>query len=185
MYFFLWEKTSFPTPSLVPLFFYVSYLTYFDFEPFTAKHSHRYGKLINVTYDFYFHISCIQPNIPYTSYTVCPRSLIDTYTGWPRSYRKYLLQITQPSQYGYAKLQYRFAVTSGSPRKYVSLVRTPHWRWHSIAHFNVLCIEVGLFIPLLKTGSILFEIKTDLFFWEHCLLPYVFRCVLRQIRVNV
>ena len=35
-------------------------------------------------------------------------------TGWPRSYRKYILQITQPSQYGYAKLQYRFAVTSGS-----------------------------------------------------------------------
>ena len=36
-------------------------------------------------------------------------------TGWPRSYRKYILQITQPSQYGYAKLQYRFAVTSLSP----------------------------------------------------------------------
>ena len=36
-------------------------------------------------------------------------------TGWPRSYRKYILQITQPSQYVYAKLQYRFAVTSGSP----------------------------------------------------------------------
>ena len=39
-------------------------------------------------------------------------------TGWPRSYRKYLLQITQPSQYRYANLQYRFAVTSGSPSKY-------------------------------------------------------------------
>ena len=26
------------------------------------------------------------------------------YTGWPRSYRKYILQITQPSQHGYAKL---------------------------------------------------------------------------------
>ena len=37
-------------------------------------------------------------------------------TGWwPRSYRKYILQITQPSQYRYATLQYRFAVTSGSP----------------------------------------------------------------------
>ena len=33
------------------------------------------------------------------------------YTGWPRSYRKYMLQITQSSQYKYAKLQYRFAVT--------------------------------------------------------------------------
>ena len=39
-------------------------------------------------------------------------------TGWPRSYRKYILQITQHSQYGYAKLQYRFAVTSGSPSTY-------------------------------------------------------------------
>ena len=36
-------------------------------------------------------------------------------TGWPRSYRIYQLQITQPSQYGSAKLQYRFAVISGSP----------------------------------------------------------------------
>ena len=36
-------------------------------------------------------------------------------TGWPRSYRKYILQITQPSQYIYAKLLYRFTVTSGSP----------------------------------------------------------------------
>ena len=36
----------------------------------------------------------------------------------PRSYRKYILQITQPSQYRYAKLQYRFVVTSGSPRSF-------------------------------------------------------------------
>ena len=40
-------------------------------------------------------------------------------TGWPRSYRKYILQITQPSEYGYGKLQYRFAVTSGSPSRYI------------------------------------------------------------------
>ena len=40
-------------------------------------------------------------------------------TGWPRSYRKYILQIPQPSQYGYAKSQYRFAVTSGSPSKWL------------------------------------------------------------------
>ena len=33
----------------------------------------------------------------------------DEYTGWPRSYHKYILQITQPSQYRYAKSQYRFA----------------------------------------------------------------------------
>ena len=37
------------------------------------------------------------------------------YTWWPRSYRKYILQITQHSQYRYAKLQYRFAVIYGSP----------------------------------------------------------------------
>ena len=33
-------------------------------------------------------------------------------TGWSISYRKYILQIMQPSQYRYAKLQFRFAVTS-------------------------------------------------------------------------
>ena len=33
-------------------------------------------------------------------------------TGWQRSYLKYIVQITQPSQY--ANLQYRYAVTSGS-----------------------------------------------------------------------
>ena len=32
-----------------------------------------------------------------------------------RSCRKYILQITQLSKYRYAKLQYRFAVTPGSP----------------------------------------------------------------------
>ena len=36
-------------------------------------------------------------------------------TGWPRSYHKYILQIMQPAQYRCAKLQYRFAVTAGSP----------------------------------------------------------------------
>ena len=37
------------------------------------------------------------------------------YTGCPISSRKYILQITQPSQYKYTKLQYRFAVFSGAP----------------------------------------------------------------------
>ena len=31
------------------------------------------------------------------------------------SYRKYILQIKQPSQYKYTKLQYSFAVISGAP----------------------------------------------------------------------
>ena len=35
--------------------------------------------------------------------------------GRPRSYRKYILQITQTSQYRYAKLQHRFVVTFGAP----------------------------------------------------------------------
>ena len=37
------------------------------------------------------------------------------YLYWPRWYRTYILQITQPSQSRYAKLPYRFPVTSGSP----------------------------------------------------------------------
>ena len=62
------------------------------------------------------------------------------YTGWPRSYRKYILQITQTSQYGYAKLQYRFAVTSGSPS---SLSILYHPFYHSI--LSILFISVILF----------------------------------------
>ena len=34
---------------------------------------------------------------------------LDQYTGWPRSYRKYILQITQPSQYRTLTIQYKFA----------------------------------------------------------------------------
>ena len=49
-------------------------------------------------------------------------------TGWPRSYRKYILQIRQPSQYGYAKLQYRFAVTSGSPSAWKFAETEPVYR---------------------------------------------------------
>ena len=49
-----------------------------------------------------------------TRYTIYIQGYI-AFTGWPRSYRKYILQITQTSQYRYAKLQYRFSVTSGSP----------------------------------------------------------------------
>ena len=37
--------------------------------------------------------------------------------GDPEVTEKYILQITQPSQYRYAKLQYRFAVTSWSPSR--------------------------------------------------------------------
>ena len=50
---------------------------------------------------------------------VAERYLHTICTWWPRSYRKYILQITQPSQYRYAKLQYRFAITSGSPSIHV------------------------------------------------------------------
>ena len=39
--------------------------------------------------------------------------LTEVGTGWSISYRKYILQSTKPAQYRYAKLQYRFAVTSG------------------------------------------------------------------------
>ena len=39
-------------------------------------------------------------------------------------YRKYIQQITQPSQYRYAKLQYRFAVTSGSPSNMIFKFKT-------------------------------------------------------------
>ena len=55
-------------------------------------------------------------------------------TGWPRSYHKYMLQITQHSQYGYAKLQYRFAVTSGSPSTII-------WPIESFIFFTTATME--------------------------------------------
>ena len=73
------------------------------------------------------------------------------HTGWPRSYRKYILQITQPSQYRYTKLQYRFAVTSGSPSTIIHMYNTcfmpsltyktqkqsiNHWRHNKIFSFT-------------------------------------------------
>ena len=45
----------------------------------------------------------------------CTTSECNEPTGWPRRYRKYILQITQPSQYRYTKSPYRFAVTAGWP----------------------------------------------------------------------
>ena len=74
-------------------------------------------------------------------------------TGWPRSYCKYMLQITQPSQYGYEKLQYRFAITSGSPSTLLAYVH----KWiqvalkdiildksdtHRLAHMYVYCVYI-------------------------------------------
>ena len=53
---------------------------------------------------------------------------------WARSYRKYILKITQPSQYGYAKLQYGFVVTSGS----LSMVATQN------PYFTYLAAEVQI-----------------------------------------
>ena len=45
-------------------------------------------------------------------------------TGWDISYRKYILRITQPCQYRYTKLQYRFAVTSWSPSMYLNILNS-------------------------------------------------------------
>ena len=63
-----------------------------------------------------------------------PINWYNWYTGRPRSYRKYIQQITQPSQYGYAKLQYRFAVTSGSPSTII-------WPIESFIFFTTATIE--------------------------------------------
>ena len=43
------------------------------------------------------------------------RKLIILHTRRSIYYRKYILQITQPSQYRYSQSQYRFAVISAAP----------------------------------------------------------------------
>ena len=60
----------------------------------------------------------------------------DRATGRPRSYRKYILQISQPSQYRYAKLQYRFAVISGSPSMPVTTYA--HSKIHNTLQYSTL-----------------------------------------------
>ena len=77
------------------------------------------------------HILIIITSSPLLYNIPCP------YTGWPRSYRKYILQITPPSQYGYATLQYRFAVTSGSPSNMHFWVR----RIHILSRYRHNCVS--------------------------------------------
>ena len=79
----------------------------------------------------YYELSDFPPEVMYTCmqivklYTSICSAINVKRTGWARSYRKYLLQITQPSQYWYAKIQYRFAVTSGSPSSIILLEQKP------------------------------------------------------------
>ena len=70
-------------------------------------------------------------------------------TRWPRSYRKYILQITQPSQYRYGNLQYRFAVTSGSPSTLIKFCPTTKG---FIQCFNARQ-QSGIRIPIRITGN--------------------------------
>ena len=77
-----------------------------------------------------------------------------TFYWGTRSYRKYILQITQPSLYGYAKLQYRFAVTSGSPsrrKEWMSKVKGWVGGWSKCALYTPAVIT---FYPT-RLGSVL------------------------------
>ena len=65
---------------------------------------------------------------------------------------EYLLQITQPSQYGYAKSKYSFAVTSGSPSK-----------CHKVDHLEAIYtagVGEGLFADEVCLGAGLLLTKT-------------------------
>ena len=64
--------------------------------------------------------------------------------GWPGSYRKYMLQITRPSSYGYAKLQYRFAVTTGSPSSKIPRLSVRILYWNSTnARSGYWLVQIG------------------------------------------
>ena len=83
-----------------------------------------------------------------------------TTTGWPRSYRKYILQITQPSQYRCAKLQYMFAVNSGSPSRSPTGHRKKNHRFQTILGDlkliakNVSCFKSTILMKIDKTSGI-------------------------------
>jgi len=57
-----------------------------------------------------------------TTYNNCMPNYHVTYI----QYRNYILQITQPFQYRCTQLQYRFAVISEAPSKYLQTV-IPAW----------------------------------------------------------
>ena len=77
----------------------------------------------------------------------------DKHTGWARNYRKYILQITQPSQYRFAKLKYRFAVTSGSP--------STSRQWDKIVYGNICIFLTGQYRPFYFFNS--YQLYCNLF----------------------
>ena len=101
--------------SYIKILFYVSTKTLF----FSILFGHKYHSTSNLKYKTLALANILWRHMETKPLHACT-PLIDCDTGWPRSYRKYILQITQPSQYGYTKLQYRFAATSGSPSIIIS-----------------------------------------------------------------
>ena len=73
----------------------------------------------------------------------------------------HIVQIPQPSQYGYAKLQYRFAVTSGSLSSKVTRTRFTGWTEISLISFimqifprrNISSHAYDLFFCYLKLAN--------------------------------
>ena len=64
-------------------------------------------------------------------------------------YRKYILQITQPSQYRYMQLQYRFAVISEAPSTLVCCLlaimrRRMSWFRHGVNDFISADVNTSL-----------------------------------------
>ena len=73
---------------------------YYEKKSNEVSKKDKLGMLKNALYSCYFNTMII---------------LKSMYWACTISYRKYILQITQTSQYKYTKLQYRFAVISGAP----------------------------------------------------------------------
>ena len=79
----------------------------FSIKCASISHSKTHSLIMSLTF------SCLPYIIHNRDY-----SIFLCYTDGFTYYRKYILQITQPSQYRSTQLQYRFAVISDAPSKY-------------------------------------------------------------------
>ena len=97
----------------------ILYKNHWYLESCVVQTARKIKKNLELHNNFHFYPST-RFSLIYFSYTYIIQSIIQfIHTGWPRSYCKYILQIPQPSQYRYAKLQYKFAVTSGPLSKWL------------------------------------------------------------------
>ena len=107
-----------------------------------------------------------------------------------QGYRKYILLITQPSQYRYAKLQYRYAVISGSPSTstiYLSVSEPSRDQPVRVA-FPPRLARQAVRVPLLSSQHLLHGRNSNVcsrlaWFQQQMVVQMVAQCILRTFEM--